>query len=58
MMKSYTVKYGSKVDPSKIITMRFWARNLEEATKEANNFMLIDQWTVSIEENGDSGKAA
>lgn len=57
-MNSYTVKYFSKVDPSKTIIMRFWAKNAEEARKEANNFMLIDQWTVVLEENGDSGKAA
>lgn len=57
-MNSYTVKYFSKVDPSKTFIMRFWAKNAEEARKEANNFMLIDQWTVVLEENGKSGKAA
>lgn len=55
-MKSFTAHYQSKTDPSKKITLRFWARDVNEAAKEANNFMLIDRWNVELEENGNSGQ--
>lgn len=55
-MKSFTARYKSKIDPSKEITLRFWAHTYEEAEKEARNFLLIDQWDYQLLENGDSGK--
>ncbi len=55
-MKSYSCYYKSKVDPSKTIVLRFWAKDAEDANKQAHNFLLIDQWEVDLKENGNSGQ--
>ena len=55
-MKSYSCYYKSKVDPSKELILKFWAKDEEEANKRAHNFLLIDQWEVELKESGNSGQ--
>ena len=44
------------IDPSRKISLRFWAKTYEEAEVQAKNFLLIEQWEYEILDNGNSGE--